>query len=56
MEGIAFLLCHELTEAERDQVIVMKIPPQGRETTPRPKLAPMNIKKGHSGQKGWRKP
>ena len=44
MEGIAFLLCHELTpqEAERDQVLVMKIPPKSQP----PKLAPMDTQKG----------
>ncbi|WP_309715544.1 hypothetical protein [Armatimonas sp.] len=49
LEGIPFLLCYELTEAERDEVLVMKIPP-------RSKLAPMDTKKGPSGKKGRRKP
>ena len=42
LEGIPFLLCHELTQTERDEVLVMKIPlkPQS------PKLAPMDTKKG----------
>ncbi|MBB6053954.1 hypothetical protein [Armatimonas rosea] len=39
MEGIPFLPCYELTPQEAQQVLVMKIPP-------RPKLAPMDTKKG----------
>ena len=49
MEGIPCLLCYELTPQEAEQVLVMKIPP-------RPKLAPMDTKKGQNGQKGRRKP
>jgi hypothetical protein len=39
MEGIPCLPCYELTPQEAEQVLVMKIPP-------RPKLAPMDTKKG----------
>ena len=49
MEDIPFLLCHELTLQEAEQVLVMKIPPK-------PKLAPMELQKGPQGQKGRRKP
>nr|WP_309696661.1 hypothetical protein [Armatimonas sp.] len=52
MEGIPFLLCHELTQAERDEVLVMKIPPKAQP----PKLAPMDTTKSPKGQKGQRKP
>ena len=39
MEGIPYLPCYELTPQEAEQILVMKIPP-------RPKLAPMDTKKG----------
>ena len=37
--GIPFLLCYELTEAERDEILVMKIPPKTSAQFPR--LLPM---------------
>lgn len=42
-EGVSSLPCYELTPEEAEQILVMKIPPK-------PKLAPMDTKKG------WRKP
>ena len=38
LRGIPFLLCHELTKEEAEQVLVMKIPPPEAKS---PKLAPM---------------
>ncbi|WP_309723167.1 hypothetical protein, partial [Armatimonas sp.] len=52
MEGIPFLLCHELTLQEAKQVLVMKIPPKAKPQ----KLAPIHTQKGPQGQKGRRKP
>ena len=49
LEGIPFLLCHELTESERDEVLVMKSPAPVMKIPPKaqpPKLAPMDTKKG----------
>ena len=47
LEGVPFLLCYELTEEERDQILVMKIPP-GTPAQPS-KLLPMTTrpKGGH---------
>ncbi len=39
--GIPFVPCHELTEAERDSILVMKIPPKVPLKPPR--LAPMAL-------------
>jgi hypothetical protein len=62
LEGIPFLLCHELTQQEAEQCLVMKIPPKTKETQietlskPQPpKLAPMETTRGRQGQKGQRK-
>ena len=46
MEGIPFLLCHELTPDEAERVLVMKIPPPSSGRPPKPKLAPMDTTKG----------
>ena len=42
-EGVPYLLCYELTAAERDQILVMKVPPK-------PRLAPLQrAAKGRPG-------
>jgi hypothetical protein len=45
--GVPCLLCHELTEAERDQILVMRIPPPAKPK----KLTPMTLPIPKGGQK-----
>jgi hypothetical protein len=52
LRGTPFLLCYELTEAERDQVLVLKIPPKPKS----PRLEPMAPTSKPRPKGGQRKP